>query len=76
VAADGRPCGETRRLEFHHARVPYGAGGKAPLDNISLRCQAHNLYESERFYGPGQARGGIDGSGAGFVRCANPSRDG
>src|SRR5262249_60435499 len=49
IAPDGRRCGETRRLEFHHERVPYGAGGKATLDNISLRCQTHNPVQADRF---------------------------
>jgi len=62
VAADGRRCAGTRRLEFHHDRVPYGVGGRATLDNISLRCQTHNEYEAAQFYGPGRARGGIDES--------------
>jgi hypothetical protein len=56
VAANGRRCGERRFLEFHHV-IPYAAGGKPTLDNIELRCRAHNGYEAERFYGPGVRRG-------------------
>jgi hypothetical protein len=56
VAANGRRCGERRFLEFHHV-IPYAAGGKPTLDNIELRCRAHNGYEAERFYGPGARRG-------------------
>jgi hypothetical protein len=68
VASSGRRCGETRRVEFHHDRVPYGVGGKPTLDNISLRCQTHNRYEAEQFYGPGRAYGGVG--------MSYPSQDG
>jgi hypothetical protein len=68
VASSGRRCGETRRVEFHHDRVPYGVGGKSTLDNISLRCHTHNRYEAEQFYGPGRAYGGVG--------ISDPSQDG
>jgi hypothetical protein len=53
VAKDGHRCGERRFLEFHHVR-PYAAGGRATLDNIELRCRAHNGHEVDRFFGPGK----------------------
>jgi hypothetical protein len=59
TAANGHRCGETRRLEFHHVR-PYGAGGMATVDNIQLRCWAHNRHEAELFYGPGREYFGSD----------------
>jgi hypothetical protein len=51
VAPSGRRCGEARALEFHHLQ-PYGAQGEPTVDNIQLRCRAHNRYEAELFYGP------------------------
>jgi hypothetical protein len=50
VSKDSRRCRERRFLEFHHVR-PYGVGGEATVENIRLRCRAHNAYESECFYG-------------------------
>jgi 5-methylcytosine-specific restriction endonuclease McrA len=44
-------CTETGRLEFHHI-VPYARGGPADVDNIQLRCAAHNAYEAELDFGP------------------------
>jgi hypothetical protein len=38
-------CKETGFLEFHHVR-PYADGGAATVDNIQLRCRAHNQYEA------------------------------
>jgi hypothetical protein len=55
ASCDGRRCNARRFLEFHHV-VPYAAGGKPTVDNIQLRCRAHNGYEVERFYGPGKRR--------------------
>ncbi len=46
VAHNGRRCAERAFLEFHHV-VPYAAGGEATVDNIELRCRAHNDYEAE-----------------------------
>ena len=49
VGPDGR-CPERRYLEWHHV-VPYGHQGPASVENISLRCRAHNAYEAELVYG-------------------------
>ena len=46
----GRRCEETALLEFHHVR-PFEAGGEATVDNIELRCRAHNQYEADLFVG-------------------------
>lgn len=50
TAPDGRRCGETGRIEYHHV-VPYASGGKTTLENIELRCSAHNRYEAEQYFG-------------------------
>ena len=51
VAADGRRCAAARFVEFHHLR-PYAAGGQATVENIALRCRAHNQYEADVWFGP------------------------
>ena len=51
VGTRGR-CRETGFLEFHHV-APYAAGGAATVENIQLRCRAHNLYEAALFFGEG-----------------------
>jgi hypothetical protein len=53
VSKEGRRCEETRFLEFHHV-VPRAAGGGASIDNIQLRCRAHNGHEVDLFFGPGK----------------------
>ena len=48
VGGEGR-CGEAGFLEFHHV-VPFAEGGAATVDNIQLRCRAHNAYEAEQWF--------------------------
>jgi hypothetical protein len=49
VGAAGR-CTERGFLEHHH-RGPFADGGAATVDNIEVRCRAHNTYEAERWSG-------------------------
>ena len=50
VAAGGRRCGARAFLEFHHVQ-PHAVGGPATIENISLRCHAHNQHERELVFG-------------------------
>ena len=52
VGKDGRRCEERGFLEFHHV-IPYAMGGETTVENIQLRCRAHNVYEADLFYGQG-----------------------
>lgn len=49
VGAAGR-CPETGFLEFHHV-VPFARGGPTSIENLQLRCRAHNAHEAERDFG-------------------------
>ena len=49
IGTRGR-CTERGFLEFHHV-VPFADGGTATVDNIQLRCRAHNQYESYQLFG-------------------------
>ncbi len=49
VGADGR-CRETGWLELHHV-VPFARGGPSTVENLELRCRAHNAWEAERDFG-------------------------
>ena len=44
VSKDGRRCEGRGFLEFHHV-IPYAMGGETTVENIQLRCRAHNAYE-------------------------------
>ncbi|HEX6324385.1 MAG TPA: HNH endonuclease signature motif containing protein [Vicinamibacterales bacterium] len=47
VSGDGRRCGSTSGVEFHHVQ-PFAVGGAATVDNIQMRCRAHNGFEWAR----------------------------
>lgn len=44
VGTDER-CPETAFLEFHHV-IPFARGGPSTVENIELRCRAHNAHEA------------------------------
>ena len=54
VGTEGR-CQERSWLQLHHV-VPYAAGGLPTVDNIQLRCRAHNLYDAVRDFGEATVR--------------------
>ena len=66
-------CHERSWLEFHH-KEPYAAGGAATVDNISLRCRAHNAFEASLFFGAGATSGPSDGASL-DGRARSPSLD-
>ena len=50
VGKSGHRCTARTQLEFDHA-VPVARGGLATVQNLRLRCRAHNQHEAERVYG-------------------------
>jgi hypothetical protein len=50
IGTGGHRCSALAFVEFHHLE-PHAVGGVATVDNIQLRCRAHNGYEAELFYG-------------------------
>jgi hypothetical protein len=55
VSASGHRCAERRFLEYHHAR-PWAAGGETTVENIELRCRAHNAHEARVYFASAHAR--------------------
>ena len=53
VGAHGR-CRETAFVEFHHIQ-PFAAAGRGTVENIVLRCRAHNAFEASLFFATGGA---------------------
>jgi hypothetical protein len=76
VAGNGRRCDERAFLEFHHDE-PYAIGGEPAVANISLRCRAHNVYESDLVFGPraSVAGRGRENSPRGELRPSEGSGD-
>lgn len=64
VSGSGHRCFATSPLEFDHIE-PVARGGRSTLENLRLRCRAHNQYAAERAFGAAfmearrnEARGG------------------
>ncbi len=90
VSSDGRRCTQRAFLEFHHIQ-PFEKQGPATVENISLRCRAHNVYESEMVFGrfdasvaretsenyavPGGSRPFPNGSGGSMPPCRSGALD-
>lgn len=55
VAADGHRCVERGKLEFDHI-VPFAHGGPNDVENLRLRCKAHNLHHARSIFGEGFMR--------------------
>jgi hypothetical protein len=50
--ATGRRCSSRYQLEFDHI-IPFARGGKNTVENLRLRCHAHNQWHAIESYGPG-----------------------
>jgi hypothetical protein len=46
----GQRCRETAMLEYHHEHA-YALGGATSVDNVTLRCRAHNALAAEQDFG-------------------------
>ena len=44
-------CPERTCLEYHHL-TPWVVGGAPSVENIALRCRAHNAYEAAVYFAP------------------------
>ncbi|HUK65088.1 MAG TPA: hypothetical protein VLV15_17250 [Dongiaceae bacterium] len=56
VSDSGHRCESRTRLEFDYA-TPLARGGEGTVDDLRLRCRAHNQYEAERAFGESFMRG-------------------
>jgi len=50
VSESGHRCEARTQLEFDHV-LPVARGGAATIDNIRLRCRAHNQYGADEAFG-------------------------
>jgi len=50
VAPDGRRCSARRCLELDHVD-PWAEGGESTIENLRLRCRAHNQRYARQYFG-------------------------
>ena len=55
VGEAGVRCEERSLLEFDHV-TPIARGGRSTVENVRLRCRAHNQLAAELFFGEGFMR--------------------
>ena len=61
-------CGARGVVEYHHV-IPYAMGGMATVENIELRCRAHNAHET-RLAGLERPEEEVTGVGLSLGRAA------
>jgi hypothetical protein len=47
---DGRRCGARRFLQLDHV-MPWAVEGESSVNNLRLRCRAHNLHAAKLYFG-------------------------
>ena len=50
VSENGTRCPARALLQFDHVE-PVARGGKSTVENVRLRCAAHNAYEADHAFG-------------------------
>ena len=67
VDPSGRRCEQRLFLEFDHGEA-FAVGGPTTVDNLRLRCRAHNAREAEKLFGQKRIAGAIANARRGRAR--------
>jgi hypothetical protein len=70
VSTGGRRCEATHFLEFDHA-TPWATGGESTVENLRLRCRAHNQHSARNHFGNHYAEAAIAHARSGAAESAN-----
>src|SRR6187549_2974425 len=58
VAPDGRRCSARRCLELDHVH-PWAEGGESTIEDLRLRCRAHNQRYARQYFGKSRVEAGV-----------------
>ncbi|HYQ27482.1 MAG TPA: HNH endonuclease signature motif containing protein [Polyangiaceae bacterium] len=58
VSPDGRRCSARRCLELDHVN-PWSVGGDSTVENLRLRCRAHNQRYARQYYGKSRVEAAV-----------------
>ncbi len=61
VAPDGRRCRARRSLELDHVE-PWAVGGEGTIENLRLRCRAHNQRYARQYFGKSRVEAAVQRS--------------
>ena len=59
VSPDGRRCSARRCLELDHVH-PWAVGGEGTIENLRLRCRAHNQRYARQFFGKSRVEAAVE----------------
>jgi HNH endonuclease len=59
ISDRGRRCGAQRFLELDHVQ-PWAPGGESTVDNLRLRCRAHNQHSAQAHVGVAHMRAAVN----------------
>ena len=58
VSPDGRRCSARRCLELDHVH-PWAVGGASTIENLRLRCRAHNQRYARQYFGKSRVEAAV-----------------
>src|SRR6188768_1750359 len=58
VSPDGRRCSARRCLELDHVH-PWAVGGESTIENLRVRCRAHNQRYARQYYGKSRVEAAV-----------------
>src|SRR6187431_134545 len=58
VSPDGRRCSARRCLELDHV-LPWAEGGESTMENLRLRCRAHNQRYARQYFGKSRVEAAV-----------------
>jgi len=61
VSPTGRRCSARRCLELDHV-VPWAVGGESTIENLRVRCRAHNQRYARQYYGQSRVEAAVQHS--------------
>ena len=73
VAPDGRRCNARRCLELDHV-APYAVGGQCTIENLRLRCRAHNQRHARQYFGKSRIEAALQRSRLRRAAAERPDR--
>jgi hypothetical protein len=75
VSPDGRRCSARRCLELDHAE-PWAMGGASTIENLRLRCRAHNQRYARQYYGGSRVAAAMEHARRRRVAAERPGKGG
>ncbi|MEI9950186.1 MAG: hypothetical protein WDO74_14720 [Pseudomonadota bacterium] len=73
VSPDGRRCSAHRCLELDHVE-PWAVGGEGMVENLRLRCRAHNQRYARQYFGKSRVEAAIQHSRRQHAAAQRPGK--